>query len=125
MAECMGFAYTVPVHKPHVQNNSNRINGIIRGKFVLLCLPGRSKNEHYSKIFPVVWYLITLAVMYFPEKEINGTFYFIAVLELFEIYIPKKFLEMEERRKKKSILVENAEFIIHEYLMKMIKNKKV
>ena len=53
------------------------------------------KNEHYSKIFPVVWYLITLAVMYFPEKEINGTFYFIAVLELFEIYIPKKFLEME------------------------------
>lgn len=53
--------------------------------------------------------------------EINGTFYFIAVLELFEIYIPKKFLEMEERRKKKSILVENAEFIIHEYLMKMIK----
>ncbi len=50
---------------------------------------------------------------------------FLAVLELFEIYIPKKFLEMEERRKKKSILVENAEFIIHEYLMKMIKNKKV
>ena len=79
------------------------------------------KNEHYSKIFPVVWYLITLAVMYFPDKEINGAFYFLAVLELFEIYIPKKFLEMEERRKKKSILVENAEFIIHEYLMKMIK----
>lgn len=46
---------------------------------------------------------------------------FLAVLQLFEIYIPKKFLEMEERRKKKSILVENAEFIIHEYLMKMIK----
>lgn len=45
MAECMGFAYTVPVHKPHVQNNSNRINGIIRGKFVLLCLPGRSKKR--------------------------------------------------------------------------------
>ena len=79
------------------------------------------KNEHYSKIFPAVWYLITLAVMYFPDKEINGAFYFLAVLELFEIYIPKKFLEMEERRKKKSILVENAEFIIHEYLMKMIK----
>ena len=74
------------------------------------------KNEHYSKIFPAVWYLITLAVMYFPDKEINGAFYFLAVLELFEIYIPKK-----ERRKKKSILVENAEFIIHEYLMKMIK----
>ena len=29
------------------------------------------KNEHYSKIFPAVWYLITLAVMYFPDKEIN------------------------------------------------------
>ena len=79
------------------------------------------KNEHYSKIFPAVWYLITLAVMYFPDKEINGAFYFLAVLELFEIYIPKKFLEMEERRKKKSILVENAEFIIHEYLMKIKK----
>ena len=24
------------------------------------------KNEHYSKIFPAVWYLITLAVMYLP-----------------------------------------------------------
>ena len=36
---------TVYVHKHHVQNNSNRINGIIRGKFVLLCLPGRSKKR--------------------------------------------------------------------------------
>ena len=41
----LGFAHAVYVHKHHVQNNSNRINGIIRGKFVLLCLPGRSKKR--------------------------------------------------------------------------------
>ena len=79
------------------------------------------KNEHYSKIFPAVWYLITLAVIYFSGKGRKRAFFFFSVLLVFLIYIPKKFLEMEERRKKKSILVENAEFIIHEYLMKMIK----
>ena len=109
MAECLGFAHAVYVHKHHVQNNSNRINGIIRGKFVLLCLPGRSKKR-------TLFQDISGGMV----SDHTGGYVF-SGLELFEIYIPKKFLEMEERRKKKSILVENAEFIIHEYLMKMIK----
>lgn len=81
-----------------------------------------TKHKHYSGVFPILWYIIMVAVeafaFYTMDGQLEGLFYVLAVCDLIGIYLPKKILERAESRKEKSALINNVEYIIKKYIAK-------